>query len=162
MMDSIKTPFPELVGDVRAHVKLDPGFKAFVMWTKSVHMPVIFLSSGTNSIIWALLVYLIGLEAKDIEIVCNDVQDRPPKTKEREGGWQIKIHDDGEFSHEKGLAIRPYAEKIGEMPLEKRPTTFCAGDGVSDLSVARETDLLFAKSGRGMSRRSPSSSCELD
>lgn len=31
---------------------------------------------------------------------------------------------------------------------------FYAGDGVSDLSAAKETDLLFAKAGRGMYRRS--------
>jgi len=35
------------------------------------------------------------------------------------------------------------------MPDSERPTLFYAGDGVSDLSAARETDLLFAKKGRG-------------
>jgi len=36
------------------------------------------------------------------------------------------------------------------LPADKRPTLFYAGDGVSDLSAARETDLLFAKKGHGM------------
>lgn len=52
------------------------------------------------------------------------------------------------FGHDKSLEIRPYAR----LPAEERPTLFYAGDGVSDLSAAKETDLLFAKAGRGMSR----------
>ena len=50
------------------------------------------------------------------------------------------------FGHDKSLTIRPYAN----LPADKRPTLFYAGDGVSDLSAARETDLLFAKKGHGM------------
>lgn len=47
------------------------------------------------------------------------------------------------FGHDKSLEIRPYAA------LPDRPIMFYAGDGVSDLSAAKETDLLFAKAGRG-------------
>ena len=50
------------------------------------------------------------------------------------------------FGHDKSLEIRPYAN----LPVEERPVLFYAGDGVSDLSAAKETDLLFAKAGRGM------------
>lgn len=49
------------------------------------------------------------------------------------------------FGHDKSLTIRPYAQ----LPADQRPWMFYAGDGVSDLSAARETDLLFAKEGRG-------------
>ena len=56
------------------------------------------------------------------------------------------MHDSG-FGHDKSLTIRPYAQ----LPPDQRPTMFYAGDGVSDLSAARETDLLFAKKGRGKS-----------
>jgi len=49
------------------------------------------------------------------------------------------------FGHDKSLEIRPYAE----LPDNERPTMFYAGDGVSDLSAAKETDLLFAKKGQG-------------
>ena len=58
---------------------------------------------------------------------------------------------DSGFGHDKSLTIRPYAQ----LPADQRPTMFYAGDGVSDLSAARETDLLFAKKGHGTS--SPSS-----
>ncbi len=50
------------------------------------------------------------------------------------------------FGHDKALEIRPYAN----LPDGKRPILFYAGDGVSDLSAATETDLLFAKAGRGI------------
>jgi 2-hydroxy-3-keto-5-methylthiopentenyl-1-phosphate phosphatase len=49
------------------------------------------------------------------------------------------------FGHDKSLEITPYAE----LPDNERPTMFYAGDGVSDLSAAKETDLLFAKKGHG-------------
>lgn len=47
--------------------------------------------------------------------------------------------------HDKSLAIRPYAA----LPEGERPIMLYAGDGVSDLSAAAETDLLFAKEGKG-------------
>lgn len=49
------------------------------------------------------------------------------------------------FGHDKSIEIRQYAE----LPDAERPTMFYAGDGVSDLSAAKETDLLFAKKGMG-------------
>jgi 2-hydroxy-3-keto-5-methylthiopentenyl-1-phosphate phosphatase len=49
------------------------------------------------------------------------------------------------FGHDKSLEIRPYSA----LPDEQRPTMFYAGDGVSDLSAAKETNLLFAKEGHG-------------
>lgn len=52
-----------------------------------------------------------------------------------------------EHGHDKSLEIRPYAR----LPPGERPVLFYAGDGVSDLSAAKETDLLFAKAGRGES-----------
>lgn len=50
------------------------------------------------------------------------------------------------FGHDKSLTLRPYAQ----LPAEERPTLFYAGDGVSDLSAAKETDLLFAKKGHDL------------
>lgn len=60
------------------------------------------------------------------------------------------------------MTIRPYAKHFAERPNEPRPTLFYAGDGVSDLSAARETDLLFAKKGRGKHQTLPSSSHDVD
>lgn len=49
------------------------------------------------------------------------------------------------FGHDKSIEIRQYAA----LPDHQRPTMFYAGDGVSDLSAAKETDLLFAKKNMG-------------
>jgi 2-hydroxy-3-keto-5-methylthiopentenyl-1-phosphate phosphatase len=62
------------------------------------------------------------------------------------------------FGHDKSLTIRPYAN----LPSDQRPTLFYAGDGVSDLSAARETDLLFAKKGHGTSRISQLGATKID
>ncbi|KAI9876463.1 MAG: hypothetical protein M1830_006457 [Pleopsidium flavum] len=150
MLDSIKTPFPECVKTLCDNIKLDPSFKDFYKWAKENNVPVIVLSSGMTPIIRALLVHLVGPEANEIEIIANDVQDRPGKRKDQEGGWQIVFHDDSHFGHDKSLAIRPYAERIAKLPENERPTLFYAGDGVSDLSAARETDLLFARKGHDL------------
>ena len=148
-MDSVKTPFPECIKKLCDNIKLDPYFNDFYKWSRENGVPVIVLSSGMTPIIRALLVHLVGPEGNDIEIVSNDVADRPPKKQEEEGGWQIQFHDESGFGHDKSLTIRPYAKYFEEHPTEPRPTMFYAGDGVSDLSAARETDLLFAKKGHG-------------
>ncbi|KAK3174371.1 hypothetical protein OEA41_001615 [Lepraria neglecta] len=147
MMDSVKTPYPECIKLLCENIKLDPHFSEFYKWSRENDVPVIVLSSGMTPIIRALLVHLVGPEIKDIEIVCNEAVDRPPKKMEEEGGWELQFHDDSDFGHDKSLTIRPYREHFDEKPDEPRPTMFYAGDGVSDLSAARETDLLFAKKG---------------
>jgi len=147
MMDSVKTPYPECIKLLCQNIKLDPHFNSFYEWSRGNSVPVIVLSSGMTPIIRALLVHLIGPHANDIEIISNEVADRPPKKQNEERGWQILFHDESDFGHDKSLAIRPYAKHFEEYPNEPRPTMLYAGDGVSDLSAARETDLLFAKKG---------------
>jgi 2-hydroxy-3-keto-5-methylthiopentenyl-1-phosphate phosphatase len=149
MIDSISVPFPDCIDLARRHIPLDPYFNDFFRWTRANHIPVIVLSSGMRPIIHALLVDLIGPEANQIPIICNGVADLPPKTKEQPGGWTIRFHDETDFGHDKSLTIRPYRKHFDERPGEKRPVMLFAGDGVSDLSAARETDRLFAKKGRG-------------
>jgi hypothetical protein len=51
-----------------------------------------------------------------------------------------------DFGHDKSRAIKPYAA----LPADARPILVYCGDGVSDISAARETDLLFAKKGRDL------------
>jgi 2-hydroxy-3-keto-5-methylthiopentenyl-1-phosphate phosphatase len=51
----------------------------------------------------------------------------------------------------KSLTIRPYTEATARMPKGKLHSTLLyVGDGVSDLSAAQETDLLFAKVGHDL------------
>jgi 2-hydroxy-3-keto-5-methylthiopentenyl-1-phosphate phosphatase len=53
---------------------------------------------------------------------------------------------DIDFGHDKSRAIKPYAA----LPADGRPILVYCGDGVSDISAAKETDLLFAKKGRDL------------
>lgn len=152
MLDSWTVSFPEAIEILKSSIQLDPHFRTFVSWAKSNQVPVIVLSSGMVPVIRAMLSSLLGDELTDgIEVVANEPQIRPPgNSLDVAKGWTIRYHDDSGFGHDKSLTIRPYAEAISKMPEHARPTLLYAGDGVSDLSAARETDLLFAKAGHDL------------
>jgi len=120
---------------LRDNIKLDPGFKDFYAWCKSVDIPIIIVSSGMAPIIRAVLSKLIGAEeANEIEIISNDVDIQP------NGKWEIKYrHPESGYGHDKSQAILPYRR------LSKPPTLFFFGDGVSDISAAQHADVLFVK-----------------
>lgn len=162
MMNSITTPFQECIEILTKAIKLDPGFKEFYDWAQANNVPIVILSGGMEPVIRALLDVLLG-PGWNIQIVSNDVQSRDGKDINTQGGWNIKFHDEryGVFplpkraaadrfisihGHDKSLEIRKYSV------LPNRPTLFYAGDGVSDLSAAKETDLLFAKADKGESK----------
>ncbi|KAI0966869.1 HAD-like domain-containing protein [Xylaria arbuscula] len=145
MLDSVTRPFDQCVELLLQNVKLDPAFKEFAAWCQANNVPIVVLSGGMQPIIRALLAHLLGdEEASVMQIVSNDVKPRPGKSINDENGWDIQYHDESSFGHDKSLEIRPYAA------LSDRPVMFYAGDGVSDLSAAKETDLLFAKTGRDL------------
>lgn len=149
MLDSIKAPYSQCIELLKKNISLDPHFKVFYTWAQGVGIPVIILSSGMTPIIRTLLTEFLGPEAEEIHIICNEMIDRPGMNREQPGGWTIQFHDASNFGHDKSLAIRPYREHFEKIQSQKRPTLLYAGDGVSDLSAARETDLLFAKTGKG-------------
>ncbi|KAF5096169.1 hypothetical protein D0Z00_002864 [Geotrichum galactomycetum] len=139
MLDSIHTPFPECIDYLLKEIQLDPGFADFYKWAKANNIPIVIVSSGMKPIIHALLVKLVGkAAADDIEIISNDVIIK------EDGSWDIVFRDESDFGHDKSRCIRPYTATA------TRPTLFYCGDGVSDLSAARETDLLFAKEGKDL------------
>ncbi|KID81658.1 HAD-like domain protein, partial [Metarhizium majus ARSEF 297] len=115
MFDSITTPYNECLNLLRQNIKLDPGFKGFYDWARENHIPIVILSSGTVPMIRTLLDSLLG------------------------PGWDIQIVEYSHHGHDKSLEIHKYSS------LSNRPILFYAGDGISDLSAAKETDLLFAK-----------------
>jgi len=167
MLDSIKTPLDQCVATLIKNIDLDRGFHEFFHWARDNNVPIVILSGGMEPVIRALLAHYLGqAEADSLQIVSNQVVPRPGKASiNEEAGWQIIFHDEryaffrapftpsdttinrahSGFGHDKSIEIRPYAN----LPKEERPVLFYAGDGVSDLSAAKETDLLFAKAGRG-------------
>lgn len=94
MLDSVKQPFEVCKQTLVDNIKLDPYFKEFYTWARQNNVPVVVLSSGMDEIIRALLVHLVGPEANEIQIISNTVQDRPGKTRDQVGGWNIAFHDD--------------------------------------------------------------------
>ena len=145
MMDSISTPFDKCIEHLRANIKLDPGFLDFFKWCKSSNIPIVVLSGGMQPVIRSLLEMWLGKEDADyIQIVSNQVAAREGKQINEERGWQLSYRDETEHGHDKSVEIRKYSALPG------RPIMLYAGDGVSDLSAARETDLLFAKAGKGI------------
>ncbi|KAF3360784.1 hypothetical protein VD0004_g6098 [Verticillium dahliae] len=144
MMDSIKLPFDQCIATLRANIKLDPGFRDFFHWCRAHNVPIVILSGGMRPVIRSLLEMWLGDEASYIQIVSNDVAPRDGKSINDEAGWRIVYHDETPFGHDKSMEIRKYSAR------PDRPIMLYAGDGVSDLSAARETDLLFAKAGKDL------------
>lgn len=138
MLKSIDTPFDECVDILLEKIQLDPGFKETFQWAQENDIPIIVVSSGMKPIIRALLLKLVGKDSIDkIEIVSNDVEIY------ENNKWDIIFRDETDFGHDKSRAIQPYKGNPNQY-------LFYCGDGVSDLSAAKETDLLFAKRGKDL------------
>lgn len=144
MLDSIDTPFPECIEFLKKNVKLDSGFKDFYNYCSNNGIPVVVISSGMKPVIYNLLITLVGQEAVDnIEIYSNDVT----TVDEKSGKWDIVYRDSSDFGHDKSLSIKEY---LAKHKFDTLPPLFYCGDGVSDLSAAKETNLLFAKHGKDL------------
>lgn len=147
MLDSVKTPLNECIDLLCREMKLDPHFVDFYEWAGANNVPIVVLSSGLIPIISALMEKLLGHKpGPHLHIVANDAESRDGKDINSEGGWRIQYRDDTDFGHDKSLDIRPYAQ----LPDSVRPTLLYAGDGISDLCAAAETDLLFARAGKDL------------
>lgn len=144
MLESIPVPFDECVDVLLKNVKLDPGFKDFYTWCDARGIPIIVVSSGMHPIIHALLKNLVGDEAiAKIDILSNDVKIDGDK-------WDIVYKDpESPFGHDKAKSIKEWLD-AHNYTKESVPLLFYAGDGVSDLSAAKETNLLFAKHGKDL------------
>ncbi|EEB09738.1 phosphoric monoester hydrolase [Schizosaccharomyces japonicus yFS275] len=141
MLDSSKLTYEECLDVLKKNIAIDPHFSEFYKWCLDNGIRLVILSSGMEPFIRALFaVYLGEDEAKKIEIVSNGIDVKP------DGKWSIVYHDNSHFGHDKSLTIRPYAE----LSEDERPLMVYCGDGTSDLSAAKETQLLFAKKGRDL------------
>jgi 2,3-diketo-5-methylthio-1-phosphopentane phosphatase len=174
MLESVHEPFDKCIEVLLQNITLDPYFVEFYAWCRKNNVPIVILSGGMEPIIRAILTKFLGEEGvASMQIVSNNVEVKPGKSSiNEEDGWQIVYHDDryvlgyhpshahnhsvlhrilnlrlylaySGFGHDKSMELRKYSS------LADRPIMFYAGDGVSDLSAAKETDLLFAKAGKG-------------
>lgn len=91
MVDSWHMPFSRVLQILSDNIKLDPGFKDFVIWARENKVPVIVLSSGMYPVIETLLKLLLGNDlASDLEIISNETKPIPPKNSLDEiDGWTM-------------------------------------------------------------------------
>jgi len=129
---------------------IDPYFAPLYLFCKEKNIPFTILSSGFDYFIKDILsnnMSQSGLDpATDLDIISNRLELRPGKGYDDENGWTIGFRDDSVHGHDKRTSIRPWRTK-GEVGKD-RPIIFYAGDGTSDISVAKEVDVLFAKKGQ--------------
>lgn len=111
------------------------------------------LSGGLTPLIEATLEKLIGNKPSDIEVVANSVIAREGYRSMNEdgGAWRVQFRDDSIYGNDKAQAIKAYVEDRETMDDAEKPIFLFAGDGISDLGAAGNTDLLFAKHGKGTS-----------
>ncbi|KAK5810315.1 HAD-like domain-containing protein [Linnemannia elongata] len=148
--------------DLLRDEKLDPGFVHFYQYVKSQEIPFSIVSCGLDIIIKDFMGWHLGKdEAEKLVILSNhgEVVGRQ---------WKVTYYDDSPHSHDKAVCIRDSKaafkkavveeqrerEEAGEMALQKQEehvVVFC-GDGISDLSAAREADVLFARNGRDLEK----------
>ncbi|KAI8838678.1 HAD-like domain-containing protein [Chytridium lagenaria] len=57
--------------------------------------------------------------------------------------WKIVYRDDSQYGNDKGEPIRQWREK---------PILIFLGDGISDISAAKEADFVFAKAGKDLEK----------
>lgn len=149
MLESVEKPLPECIKILEENIQLDPGFKQTFHWAEENNVPIVVVSSGMRPIIKSLLASLVGEDAiRKIDIISNEVE------VSEDNKWKIVYKDDSSFGHDKSKSITEEKKKFeaAQKPGEHRPYYFYCGDGVSDLSAAKECDLLFAKKGKDLIR----------
>lgn len=144
MIDSVKTPINESLDILKANIELDPGFKETFEWAQANDIPIVVVSSGMEPIIKALLTKLLGADAvAKIDIVANAV------TLDDKDKMTVVYRDESGHGHDKSRTINIYKKEY-EAKQNDKPIYFYCGDGISDLSAAKECDLLFAKRGKDL------------
>ncbi|KAF9431513.1 hypothetical protein BGZ76_000207 [Entomortierella beljakovae] len=143
-------------------VEIDPGFIDFYSYSKSHNIPFSIVSCGLDILIESYMSWHLGKEeAKKLVILANygRVENRK---------WLVNYRDDSPHSHDKSVCIKEskqsFKKKLVDLQKEKDEAketpeehaqqhivVFC-GDGISDLSAAREADVLFARNGRDLAK----------
>jgi 2-hydroxy-3-keto-5-methylthiopentenyl-1-phosphate phosphatase len=128
---------------VLEYVQLDDHFSKFLEWARKESVLIVILSGGLDLMIKAILKKFIGSSLQGIDLVANSV------LKLEGDAWAVKFRDDSDYGNDKARAIKSYRETFAQA------ICLYAGDGVSDLGAAGQTDLLFAKKDKGKTQRPP-------
>ncbi|KAF8926280.1 HAD-like domain-containing protein [Dissophora ornata] len=146
--------------DLLRNVDIDPGFLSFYAFAQSHNIPFSIVSCGLDIIIQSYMAWHLGqTEADKLVILANygKIVDRK---------WLVTYRDNTPHSHDKSVCIQASKEQFKQEMVERQKQkelagetveeqaeehviVFC-GDGISDLSAAREADVLFARKGRNL------------
>ncbi|KAG0240006.1 hypothetical protein BGW41_007267 [Actinomortierella wolfii] len=166
--DSVSLTWEEGLDLVR-DAELDPGFVKFHNYVCQQKIPFAVVSCGLDILIKEYMKLHLGPEqASQLNILANygSVDNRK---------WNVTFRDDSPHTHDKSRCIKEARKAFEEAKaLQKKALTemaqeqfdqqqhhhhhhhhdhqvivFC-GDGISDLSAAREADVLFARRGRDL------------
>ncbi|KAF9111813.1 hypothetical protein BGX27_004391 [Mortierella sp. AM989] len=148
--------------DLLRTVEIDPGFLKFYEYAKSHDIPFSIVSCGLDVLIQNYMSWFLGEEeSKKLVILANygKIEDRK---------WLVTYRDDSPHSHDKSVCIRESKQEFKKILVERQKQkeeseesaevheqehiiVFC-GDGISDLSAAREADILFARNGKNLEK----------
>ncbi|KAG0082155.1 hypothetical protein BGZ93_002070 [Podila epicladia] len=136
--------------DLLRSVPIDPGFVSFYNYAIKHNVPFSVVSCGLDFIIQEYLGWFLGDEAAaKVTILANYGKVTEDKK------WLVKYRDDSPHSHDKSVCIKEsklaFLNKNDKIPGQDHIIVFC-GDGISDLSAAREADILFARRGRNLEK----------
>ncbi|KAG0024915.1 hypothetical protein BGZ82_010330 [Podila clonocystis] len=114
-------------------IQIDPGFLKFHDYTLKYQIPFTVLSCGLDFIIQEYLTC--------VTIMAN--YGKVVKDK-----WLLTYRDDSPYTHDKSVRIKQakqaFLNKSDKVAGQEHVIVFC-GDGISDLSAAREAAILFAR-----------------
>ncbi|KAF9380492.1 hypothetical protein CPC16_010297 [Podila verticillata] len=134
--------------DLLRPVPIDPGFIAFYNYSQKHNVPFVVVSCGLDIIIQEYLAWYLGEEAANVTILANYGKVENKK-------WLVSYRDDSPHSHDKSVCIqeskKAFLNKGEKAAGQEHIIVFC-GDGISDLSAAREADILFARRGRNLEK----------
>jgi 2-hydroxy-3-keto-5-methylthiopentenyl-1-phosphate phosphatase len=124
---SVRAPLAELAADIRAGVRMDPGFPAFAAWCAGAGVPLTVVSAGFEEI---ARLFLPGDAYPHLDVLANRLAP---------GTWTPVFRDGSPFGHDKAAVVR--AARAGGAH------TVYVGDGVSDVEAAAVADVAFARRG---------------
>lgn len=148
MLESVLPQFHKCIEILNKNIELDSGFKNFYDYCVANGILIIIVSSGMKPIIKDLLNLL--LPENNLEIISNDVDIQENPAVNTEKNWNIIYRDSTPFGHDKSIAIKQIIQIKKQHDSAGSCHYFYCGDGVSDLSAAKETELLFAKKGKDL------------
>ncbi|EMR11577.1 hypothetical protein PNEG_00021 [Pneumocystis murina B123] len=139
----LKLPLTEGIDIIMQELEIDPGFYNFYDFCLNFSIPFWIISSGLHPLLKAALSKFLGVEmAEHIRIIANDVEVTS------NGIWKPIWHDNTPFGHDKAASVKNCIKKYSNNDSkELSPLIIFIGDGISDFSVAKNVDILFARKG---------------